>query len=246
MGVRLEEERGNVEVTNDKFKKTQQQVETLTSELAMERSINERSDKDKRVMERRIQELTEKMAEVESTAASRSRSQLVALEAKVQTLESEYEQETQEKNAALRQCRRLEKKVAEAVTACEEEKRNTEQVKSAADRTQARFKQLRRQLEQLEEDISRERTKSRQLQRTIDELTEANETLTRENAQLKSSVALGRRGGAPRASGSRYGSDASVNRVGRSYGSDLDRLHQGGSASTAGSTGAPDDSDLPG
>lgn len=65
---------------------------------------------------------------------------------------------------------------------------------------------MRRQIEDLEEEACRERSKCRQLQRSIDDLNEANETLTRENAQLKSLAALARRSGLNRASTSRFGS----------------------------------------
>lgn len=70
----------------------------------------------------------------------------------------------------------------------------------------ARHRQMRRQIEDLEEEACRERSKCRQLQRNIDDLNEANETLTRENAQLKSLAALARRSGLNRASTSRFGS----------------------------------------
>lgn len=75
------------------------------------------------------------------------------------------------------------------------------------DRAVVRHRQLRRQVEELEEGMLRERSKGRQQQRTIDELTETNETLTRENAQLKSVAALARRNTiTTRASTSRPGS----------------------------------------
>lgn len=76
------------------------------------------------------------------------------------------------------------------------------------ERANSRCRQVRRQLEEVEEEASRERYKARQLQRNIDELSETNETLSRENAQLKTSAALARRSGMPRASSSRFGSNS--------------------------------------
>uniref|UniRef100_A0A158R4M4 Myosin motor domain-containing protein n=1 Tax=Syphacia muris TaxID=451379 RepID=A0A158R4M4_9BILA len=201
----LEEERNNLELCNDKLKKAQAQIESLTSEVSAEKSAKEVMDGEKKTLERRIQELTQKLEEMETVMNGRIKSQLTALETKLQAAESDCEQETQEKNVALRQCRRLEKRLNEAAASIEEERRKTEQTKQASDRIQTRVKQLRKQIEDLEEECSRERAKTRQLQRTIDDLNETNDSLARENSQLKSSVAHSRRSGMGRSS-SRYGS----------------------------------------
>ncbi|VDO83837.1 unnamed protein product [Onchocerca flexuosa] len=100
----------------------------------------------------------------------------------------------------------MEKKLNDTLIMSEKERRDIEVLKETADRAITRHRQMRQQIEDLEEEVCRERSKCRQLQRSIDDINETNETLTRENAQLKSLAALARRCGFNRASTSRFGS----------------------------------------
>lgn len=54
-----------------------------------------------------------------------------------------------------------------------------------ADRANTRARQIRRQLDEMEEELIRERTKARNLQRMIDDLNAANDTLARDNTNLR-------------------------------------------------------------
>ncbi|CAG9536583.1 unnamed protein product [Cercopithifilaria johnstoni] len=240
----LEEEKSNTELGSDKLKKAQIQLETLTTELAAERSLCEKLEADKQNFERQCKDLRVKLEEIESDMRTRNRGQIAALEAKLQAANEQCAQMEQERNTASRQVRRMEKKLSDTLMMNEEEKRNIEQLKETADRAMARHRQMRRQIEDLEEETCRERSKCRQLQRNIDDLNEANETLTRENAQLKSLAALARRPGLNRASTLRFGSEAdSVGRSARSFGGDSTDLLRPNSGSTAGSY-AGDDPDF--
>ncbi|EFO26078.1 myosin [Loa loa] len=240
----LEEEQNNSELSNDKLKKAQIQLETLTTELAAERSLCEKLEADKQYFEKQCKDLKVTLEEMENDMRTRNRGQLAALEAKLQAANEQYAQMEQERNTAIRQIRRMEKKLSDTLMMNEEEKRSIEQLKDTADRAMTRHRQMRRQIEDLEEEACRERSKCRQLQRSIDDLNEANETLTRENAQLKSLAALARRSGLNRASTSRFGSETdSIGRGARSFGGDSTDLLRPNSGSTAGSY-AGDDPDL--
>ncbi|KAK6102849.1 Myosin head (motor domain) family protein [Brugia pahangi] len=240
----LEEEQNNTELGNDKLKKAQIQLETLTTELAAERSLCEKLEADKQNFEKQCKELKMALEEMDNDMRTRNRGQIAALEAKLQAATEQYAQMEQERNTANRQIRRMEKKLSDTLMMNEEEKRNIEQLKETADRAIARHRQMRRQIEDLEEEACRERSKCRQLQRSIDDLNEANETLTRENAQLKSLAALARRSGLNRPSTSRFGSETdSIGRGARSFGGDSTDLLRPNSGSTAGSY-VGDDPDL--
>ncbi|KAM3720134.1 Myosin heavy chain, non-muscle [Dirofilaria immitis] len=240
----LEEEQNNTELDNDKLKKAQIQLETLTTELAAERSLCEKLEMDKQNFEKQCKDLKVNLEEMENNMRTRSRGQIAALEAKLQAANEQCAQMEQERNTANRHVRRMEKKLNDTLMISEEEKRNIEQLKEVADHAIARHRQMRRQIEDLEEEASRERLKRRQLQRSIDDLNEANETLTRENSQLKSLAALARRSGLNRISTSRFGSETdSVGRGARSFGGDSSDFLQPNSGSTIGSY-AGDDPDL--
>ncbi|KAI1732396.1 myosin head (motor domain) domain-containing protein [Ditylenchus destructor] len=181
----LEEESGNAELAGDKYRKAQSQLDQLTSDLSIERSLAQKLEGEKQAIERANRELRAKITELETSAQSRSRAQIAALEARVQNLDEQLNNEMNDGKNVMRQCKRLEKRLAEANVQLEDERRNAEQHKEQVEREKTRCRQLRRQLDDLEEDISRERTKARALQRELDDLHEANETLTRENSALR-------------------------------------------------------------
>ncbi|KAK6766355.1 hypothetical protein RB195_025951 [Necator americanus] len=185
----LEEEQNNAEIAIDKQRKAQQQLEQLTTELSMERSVAQKSEAERQGLERQNRELKAKIAELESTAQSRARAQIAALEAKIQYLEEQNSVESQERHNATRQYRRIEKRLHDTILQLEDERRNVEQQKEIAEKCNLRAKQMRRQLDEQEEEMTRERAKSRNLQREIDDLTEANDTLTRENNSLRGGAA---------------------------------------------------------
>ncbi|GMT07362.1 hypothetical protein PENTCL1PPCAC_29536, partial [Pristionchus entomophagus] len=181
----IDEEQSNLEISLDKQRKAQLQVEQLTTELSMERSLAQKMDAEKQALERQTRELKNKVVELETAAQSRARAQVAALEAKIQYLEEQNNLESQERLNASRQMRRLDKRLQDSTVQLEDERRNTEQHKEQAERANTRARQLRRQLDELEEEMTRERAKGRNLQREIDDLNEAMDGLTRDNSQLR-------------------------------------------------------------
>ncbi|KAL3981567.1 Myosin-10 [Acanthocheilonema viteae] len=181
----VEEEQSLAELALDKQRKAQMQVEQLTTELSVERSTTQKLETEKQAMERANRELKNKVSELETSAQTRSRAQIAALEAKIQYLEEQYNAESQERANATRQYRRIEKRLADAILQLEDERRNTEQNKEQAEREKTRVRQIRRRLDEMEEELIREQTKARNLQRMIDDLNAANDTLARDNTNLR-------------------------------------------------------------
>uniref|UniRef100_A0A915PUG7 Myosin heavy chain n=1 Tax=Setaria digitata TaxID=48799 RepID=A0A915PUG7_9BILA len=181
----VEEEQSLAELALDKQRKAQMQVEQLTTELSVERSTTQKLETEKQAIERANRELKNKVSELETSAQTRSRAQIAALEAKIQYLEEQYNAESQERANATRQFRRIEKRLADAILQLEDERRNTEQNKEQAEREKTRVRQIRRRLDEMEEELIREQTKARNLQRMIDDLNAANDTLARDNTSLR-------------------------------------------------------------
>ncbi|VDN06059.1 unnamed protein product [Thelazia callipaeda] len=181
----VEEEQSLAELALDKQRKAQMQVEQLTTELSVERSTTQKLETEKQAMERVNRELKNKVSELETCAHNRSRAQIAALEAKIQYLDEQYNAESQERANATRQYRRIEKRLADTILQLEDERRNTEQYKEQAEREKTRVRQVRRRLDEMEEELIREQTKARNLQRVIDDLNAANDTLVRDNTNLR-------------------------------------------------------------
>ncbi|MEQ2241357.1 hypothetical protein ILYODFUR_024482 [Ilyodon furcidens] len=188
----LEEEQGNMELLNDRFRKSSTQVDSLNAELAAERSTAQKSENARQQMERQNKELKAKLAELEGAVKSKFKASITALEAKILQLEEQLEQEAKERAAANKIVRRTEKKLKEVMMQVEDERRHADQFKEQMEKANSRMKQLKRQLEEAEEEATRANASRRKLQRELDDATEASEGLTREVNSLKNRL---RRGG---------------------------------------------------
>uniref|UniRef100_A0AAQ6APH8 Myosin heavy chain 10 n=1 Tax=Amphiprion ocellaris TaxID=80972 RepID=A0AAQ6APH8_AMPOC len=198
----LEEEQGNMELLNDRFRKTTMQVDTLTTELSAERSTGQKSENARQQLERQNKELRAKLGELEGSVKSRFKASITALEAKIAQLEEQLEQEAKERGAANKIVRRTEKKLKEICMQVEDERRHADQFKEQVEKANSRMKQLKRQLEEAEEEATRANASRRKLQRELDDATEASEGLSREVHTLKNRL---RRGGPISFSSSRSG-----------------------------------------
>uniref|UniRef100_A0A4W6F468 Myosin, heavy chain 10, non-muscle n=1 Tax=Lates calcarifer TaxID=8187 RepID=A0A4W6F468_LATCA len=188
----LEEEQGNMEMLNDRFRKSTLQVESLTTELSGERSAAQKSENARQQMERQNKDLKAKLAELEGAVKSKFKASIAAQEAKILQLEEQLEQEVKERAAANKIVRRTEKKLKEVMMQVEDERRHADQYKEQMEKANSRMKQLKRQLEEAEEEATRANASRRKLQRELDDATEASEGLTREVNSLKNRL---RRGG---------------------------------------------------
>uniref|UniRef100_A0A096LX70 Myosin, heavy chain 10, non-muscle n=1 Tax=Poecilia formosa TaxID=48698 RepID=A0A096LX70_POEFO len=188
----IEEEQGNMELLNDRFRKSSTQVDTLNAELTAERSAAQKSENARQQMERQNKELKGKLAELEGAVKSKFKASITALEAKILQLEEQLEQEAKERAAANKVVRRTEKKLKEVMMQVEDERRHADQFKEQMEKANSRMKQLKRQLEEAEEEATRANASRRKLQRELDDATEASEGLTREVNSLKNRL---RRGG---------------------------------------------------
>uniref|UniRef100_A0A8C5ATW2 Myosin-10-like n=1 Tax=Gadus morhua TaxID=8049 RepID=A0A8C5ATW2_GADMO len=188
----LEEEQGNMELLNERFRKTSMQVDSLSAELGAERSAGQKSENARQQLERLNKEQRAKLGELEGVLKTRFKTTISTLEIKICQLEEQMEQEAKERAAANKIVRRTEKKLKEVCMQVEDERRHADQFKEQMEKANSRMKQLKRQLEEAEEEATRSNAARRKLQRELDDATEASEGLGREVNTLKSRL---RRGG---------------------------------------------------
>ncbi|KFO61190.1 Myosin-10, partial [Corvus brachyrhynchos] len=135
----LEEEQSNMELLNERFRKTTLQVDTLNSELAGERSAAQKSENARQQLERQNKELKAKLQELEGSVKSKFKATISTLEAKIAQLEEQLEQEANtgtkdgfglfQGNFANKLVRRTEKKLKEVFMQVEDERRHADQYK---------------------------------------------------------------------------------------------------------------------
>ncbi|XP_066462261.1 myosin-10-like [Eleutherodactylus coqui] len=181
----LDEEQSNMELLNDRYRKYTLQVETMTTELAAERSFSQKAENARQQLERHNKELKVKLNEMDSTIRSKYKMAIASLESKIAQLEEQMEQESKERVLANKLVRRAEKRLKEVLLQVEEERRNADQFKDQLEKAHIRMKQLKRQLEEAEEESSRANSNRRRLQRELEDVTESAESMNREVTTLR-------------------------------------------------------------
>ncbi|CAN8002558.1 unnamed protein product [Ixodes hexagonus] len=177
MEEELEEEQSNSEILADKVRKMQAQVDQLTADLTAERGTSQRLENNALVQERQMKELRAKLQEVETAHKSKLRGAQAQLESRLAQVEEQLDQAEQEKQAAMRTMRKLEKRLKESMIQVEDERRHADQFKEQVEKTNNRMKNLKRQLDEVDEECSREKAQRRKLQRELEEVQEFNEKL---------------------------------------------------------------------
>ncbi|XP_063283107.1 myosin-9 [Pelobates fuscus] len=190
----LEEEQGNTELVNDRLRKSTLQIDQLNADLNAERSNTQKNENARQQLDRQNKELKTKLSEMEGTVKSKFKASITALEAKISQLEEQLDVETRERQNASKQLRRSEKKLKDILMQVEDERRNAEQFKDQAEKSNVRMKQLKRQVEEAEEEAQRANAMRRKLQRELEDATETADAMSREVNTLKSKL---RRGDVP-------------------------------------------------
>ncbi|XP_030605698.1 myosin-10 isoform X4 [Archocentrus centrarchus] len=186
----LEEEQTNSELLTERLRKTALQVETLTVQLQGERTLAQKADATREQMEKQNKELKARLGEMEGAVRGKHRMSVAALEAKIESMEEQLEQERQERAIANKLVRKTEKKLKEVMMQAEDERRHADQYREQLDKSMGRLKQLKRQLEEVEEENSRSSAQKRKLQRELEELTDSSQTMTREIASLRNQLSI--------------------------------------------------------
>ncbi|XP_062848553.1 myosin-10 [Trichomycterus rosablanca] len=184
----LEEEQNNAELMTERHRKTTLQVETLTVQLTGERTLVQKNEGARESLERQNKELKSRLTELEAAVRGKHRMSVAALEAKIENMEEQLEQERQERTLATKLVRKTEKKLKEVVLQVEDERRHADQYRDQLDKSIGRLRQLKRQLEEVEEENSRTNAQRRKLQREMEEMGDSMASMSRELNTLRSQL----------------------------------------------------------
>uniref|UniRef100_A0A671P0C7 Myosin-10-like n=1 Tax=Sinocyclocheilus anshuiensis TaxID=1608454 RepID=A0A671P0C7_9TELE len=184
----LEEEQCNAELLAERQRKSTLQVETLTVQLSGERTLAQKSESARETLERQNKELKTHLNEMEGAVKGKHRLSVAALEAKIESMEEQLEQERQERAIASKLVRKTEKKLKEVLIQVEDERRHADQYREQLDKSMGRLRQLKRQLEEVEEENSRSNAQRRKLQRELEEMSDSMQSMNRELNTLRSQL----------------------------------------------------------
>nr|XP_057941324.1 myosin-10 isoform X5 [Doryrhamphus excisus] len=186
----LEEEQTNSELLTERHRKLALQVETMTVQLQGEKTLFQKAEAGREQLERQNKEMKTRLEELEGTVRGKHRLSVAALEAKIESMEEQLEQERQERGIANKLLRKTEKKLKEVVMQAEDERRHADQYREQLDKAMVRLRQLKRQLEEVEEENSRSNAQKRKLQRELEELTENSQSRMREISSLRNQLSV--------------------------------------------------------
>uniref|UniRef100_A0A8C1PTV9 Myosin, heavy chain 14, non-muscle n=1 Tax=Cyprinus carpio TaxID=7962 RepID=A0A8C1PTV9_CYPCA len=184
----LEEEQSNAELLAERQRKSNLQVETLTVQLSGERTLAQKSESARETLERQNKDLKTRLSEMEGAVKGKHRLSVAALEAKIESVEEQLEQERQERAMANKLVRKTEKKLKEVLIQVEDERRHADQYREQLDKSMGRLRQLKRQLEEVEEENSRSNAQRRKLQRELEEMSDSMQIMNRELNTLRSQL----------------------------------------------------------
>ncbi|XP_056458277.1 myosin-10 [Gadus chalcogrammus] len=186
----LEEEQTNTELLAERQRKNALQVETLTVQLQGERTLTQKAEAGREQLERGNKELKSRLGEMEGAVRGKHKLSVAALEAKIDSMEEQLEQERQERAIANKLVRKTEKKLKEVMMQSEDERRHADQYREQLDKSMGRLRQLKRQLEEVEEENSRSNALRRKLQRELEEMSDGGQSMAREITALRSQLSL--------------------------------------------------------
>ncbi|TRY94300.1 hypothetical protein DNTS_030381 [Danionella cerebrum] len=195
MEEELEEAQSNAELLAERQRKSTLQIETLTVQLSGERTLAQKSESTRETLERQNKDLKARLSEMEGAVKGKHRLSVAALEAKIESMEEQLEQERQERTIANKLVRKTEKKLKEVVMQVEDERRHADQYREQLDKSMGRLRQLKRQLEEVEEENSRSNAQRRKLQRDLEEMGDSMQKRQKseQRAPLPLSMRAGRR-----------------------------------------------------
>eukprot|EP00066_Takifugu_rubripes_P027865 XP_011617131.1 PREDICTED: myosin-10 [Takifugu rubripes] len=186
----LEEEQSNSELMSERLRKNALQMETLAVQLQGERTLAQKAEAARDQLEKQNKELKTRLTDLEGVVRGKHKLSVAALEAKIESMEEQLEQERQERAIANKLVRKAEKKLKEALMQSEDERRHADQYREQLDKSMVRLKQLKRQLEEVEEENSRSNAQRRKLQRELEELSDSGQSMTREITTLRNQLSV--------------------------------------------------------
>nr|CAG4643693.1 EOG090X00BY [Lepidurus arcticus] len=184
----LEEEQSNSETSLERARKAQLNVDQLNTDLSAEKTVSQKLENQRSLLERQNKELKSKLSELETSQRARTKATITALEAKVVNLEEQLDNEAKERLMQAKNNRKLEKRLKEMLLQLEDERRHADSYKEQLEKSNNRVKALKRQLDEAEEEISREKAQRRKAQRDMEDAMETQETVSRELSSLKSKM----------------------------------------------------------
>merc|ERR1712226_168975 len=174
-----------LKAADERAKKGQMDVSRLSEELRSEQEHSQTIERRCKTVEHQFKELTIRFEDGSGGDSRGSKKNLEKLEAKLRELENEKNSESIGKTEAIKQLRKVERRMKELAFSAEEEKKEKEKQIELLDRSNKKGLALKRQIEELEDANNQALARLRKFQHDVDEADERAEMAEQQLAKLR-------------------------------------------------------------
>ncbi|XP_050175478.1 myosin-3-like isoform X2 [Myiozetetes cayanensis] len=179
----------------ERAKKAMTDAATMAEELKKEQDTSAHLERMKKNLDQTVKDLQHRLDEAEQLALKGGKKQLQKLEARIQELEAELEEEHKQSAEATKNICKYERHVKELTLQNEEHRKNMMRLQDVVDKLQMKIKSYKRQAEEADEQANINLSKLRKAQHKIDE---AEERVEIAESQVNKLRAKAREGPAPK------------------------------------------------
>ena len=165
----VEEKHEDLSRAEDKAKKAIKDAAMMAEELKKEQNQSVHMERYRKNMEVTVKDLNQRLTEAEEAAMKGGKVQIQKLDQRVRELENELDMEQGKTSEAVKNQKKLERKIKEIVYTAEQDKKNLFRLQDLVDKLQVKVKSYKKQAENNEEAANTNLQRYRKLQHALNE-----------------------------------------------------------------------------
>merc|ERR1719232_65165 len=167
MNADLDEMANEARLSEEKAARAMVDAARLAEELRAEQDLSAHLERDRKVADAQVKDLSARVDEAEVNALKGGRKAMIKMETRIRELESELDAESRRNTDVLKNLRKSERTIKELTFAGDEDKKNHQRIQSLIDQMQSKIKSYKKQIEEAEEIAALNLAKYRQVQSAL-------------------------------------------------------------------------------
>merc|ERR1711983_41964 len=167
MNADLDEMANEARLSEEKAARAMVDAARLAEELRAEQDLSAHLERDKKVADAQVKDLSARVDEAEMNALKGGKKAMHKMESRIRELESELDAESRRMGDAQKNLRKSERTIKELTFASDEDKKNHQRMQSLMDQMQGKIKSYKKQIEEAEEIAALNLAKYRQVQSNL-------------------------------------------------------------------------------
>merc|ERR1712111_83151 len=151
MNADLDEMANEARLSEEKAARAMIDAARLAEELRVEQDLAAHLERDKKVADAQVKDLSARVDEAEMNALKGGKKAMHKMESRIRELESELDAESRRFGDAQKNLRKSERTIKELTFAGDEDKKNHQRMQSLIDQMQSKIKSYKKQIEEAEE-----------------------------------------------------------------------------------------------